>query len=40
MRKFRLEMAEFVEDIQSVLVNLAGKELLKPLNMRYLAEPK
>jgi DNA-binding Lrp family transcriptional regulator len=40
MRNVRLEMAEFIEDIQSVLVNLAGKELLKPLNMKYLAEAK
>jgi DNA-binding Lrp family transcriptional regulator len=38
MRKYRLEMAEFMDDVQSILVNLRGKELLKPLHFRYLAE--
>ncbi len=38
MRNYRLEMGEFAEDIQSVLVNLRGKELLKPLHLKYLAE--
>jgi DNA-binding Lrp family transcriptional regulator len=40
MRNMKLEMAEFIEDVQSVLVNLAGKELLKPLSVKYLAETK
>jgi DNA-binding Lrp family transcriptional regulator len=40
MRNIRLEMAEFLEDVKSVLVNLAGKELLKPLNLKYLGEEK
>ena len=40
MRNMRLEMAEFIDDIQSVLVNLAGKEILKPLGIKYLAEAK
>jgi DNA-binding Lrp family transcriptional regulator len=40
MRNVRSEMAEFIEDIQTVLVNLAGEELLKPLNIKYLAETK
>jgi len=40
MRNMRLEMGEFLDDIQSALVNLAGKELLKPLNLKYLAEAK
>ncbi len=40
MRNFKLEMSEFINDIQSILVNLAGKELLKPLNMKYLAQEK
>lgn len=40
MHKFRLEMADFIDDVQSVLVNLRGKELLKPLHFKYLAEAK
>lgn len=38
MRHYRLELGDFINDVQSVLVNLAGKELLKPLNLKYLAE--
>lgn len=38
MQTFRAEMGEFVDEIQSVLVNLAGKELLKPLNWKNLAD--
>lgn len=37
-RKFRQEMGDLVDDIQSVLVNLRGKEVLKPLHFKYLAE--
>jgi DNA-binding Lrp family transcriptional regulator len=40
MRDYRLELGEFMDDVQSVLVNLAGKEILKPLNLKYLAETK
>jgi DNA-binding Lrp family transcriptional regulator len=40
MRNYRLELGETIDDVQSVLVNLNGKELLKPLNLRYLAEAK
>jgi hypothetical protein len=40
MRNYRLELGETIDDVQSVLVNLNGKELLKPLNLRYLAETK
>jgi DNA-binding Lrp family transcriptional regulator len=40
MRKYRLELGDFMEDAQSVLVNLFGEDLLKPLNLRYLAEAK
>jgi DNA-binding Lrp family transcriptional regulator len=40
MRDYRLEMAEFMDDAQSILVNLRGREILKPLNFRYLAEAK
>jgi DNA-binding Lrp family transcriptional regulator len=38
MRNYRLELGEFMNDVQSVFVNLAGKELVKPLALRYLAE--
>jgi DNA-binding Lrp family transcriptional regulator len=38
MRKHRLQMGEFSEDIQSVLVNLAGKEIIKPLQLKCLTE--
>lgn len=38
MRNLGRELGDFIEDIQSVLVNLAGKELLKPLSVKYLAE--
>jgi hypothetical protein len=40
MRNQRLELGDFITDVQSVLVNLAGTELLKPLDFRYLAESK
>jgi hypothetical protein len=40
MRSCRLEMAEFMYDVQSILVNLCGKEILKLLDFRYLAEAK
>jgi DNA-binding Lrp family transcriptional regulator len=40
MRNYRLELAETMDDVQSILVNLSGKELLKPLNLKYLAETK
>jgi DNA-binding Lrp family transcriptional regulator len=38
MRDYRLELGDFMNDVQSVLVNLAGKEVLKPLSLKYLAE--
>jgi DNA-binding Lrp family transcriptional regulator len=40
MRSYRLELGEFIDDVQSILVNLAGKELLKPLHFKYLTEAK
>jgi hypothetical protein len=40
MSSYRLELSEFIDDAQSVLVNLRGKEILKPLNFKYLAEAK
>ncbi len=38
MYKYRLELADTVEDLQTVIVNLAGREILKPLHLKYLAE--
>ena len=40
MRNLRLEMGDFIDDIKTVLVNLSGKELLKPLHLKYLAKSK
>jgi DNA-binding Lrp family transcriptional regulator len=40
MRSYRLELAETIDDVQSILVNLCGKELLKPFHLKYLAEAK
>jgi DNA-binding Lrp family transcriptional regulator len=37
MRNHRFELGDFVEDVQSVLVNLGGKEVVKPLSLKYLA---
>jgi len=37
-RSFRLEWGDLVDDIQSVLVNLRGGEVVKPLNFKYLSE--
>jgi len=39
-RQLRLELGDIIDDVQSVLVNLRGTELLKPLHLRYLAEAK
>lgn len=38
MREYRLELGDFIDEVNSVLVNLRGKELLKPFNFKYLAE--
>jgi len=38
MRSYRLELGEFIDNVESVLVNLCGKELLKPLHFKYLTE--
>ena len=38
MRNLRLEMGDLIEDVKSVLVNLSGKELLKPLHLKYLTQ--
>jgi len=37
-RKVRLEMGDLVEDIESVIVNLCGTEVLRPLHFKYLSE--
>jgi len=39
-RNIRLELGDLIDDVQSVLVNLRGKELLKPLHFKYIAETK
>ncbi len=36
--KYRLELGDTVDDVKTILVNLAGRELLKPLHLKYLAE--
>jgi len=38
LRSHRLELGEFAEDVQSILVNLSGKEVLKPLGFTCLFE--
>lgn len=40
MREHRLELGDFVEDVQSALVNLAGKEIVKTLSFRCLTGPE
>jgi DNA-binding Lrp family transcriptional regulator len=37
-RSFRSEWGDLVDDIQSVLVNLHGGEVIKPLNFKYISE--
>lgn len=39
-RKLRLELGDLLDDVQSVLINLRGTEVLKPLHLKYLAEAK
>ena len=39
-RSYKLELGDFIDDVQSVLVNLGGKELIKPFSLKYLAEAK
>ena len=38
LRNLRLQMGDLIEDVQGVLVNLRGKELLKPFHLKYLTE--
>jgi DNA-binding Lrp family transcriptional regulator len=40
MRNCRLELGEYVDDLQTVFINVDGKELLKPFYLKYLAEAK
>jgi len=37
-RTFRGEWGDLVDDIQSVLINLRGEEIIKPLNFKYISE--
>ena len=37
-RSFRGEWGDLVDDIQSVIVNLCGGEVIKPLNFKYISE--
>jgi DNA-binding Lrp family transcriptional regulator len=39
-RNIRLELGDLMDDVQCVLVNLRGKEVLKPLHFKYIAETK
>ena len=34
------EMGDLVEDVQTVIVNLGGDAILKPLHLKYLAEQR
>jgi hypothetical protein len=38
LREHRLALGDFLEDVQSILVNLSGKEILKTLSFRCLFE--
>jgi DNA-binding Lrp family transcriptional regulator len=38
MGNIRLKLGDLLELVQSIIVNLAGNELLKPLNPAYIAE--
>jgi DNA-binding Lrp family transcriptional regulator len=40
MNNYRLELGDTIDDVQTILVNLRGKELLKPLQFKYLTEAK
>ena len=38
MTEHRIELGDMLADIDSIIVNLEGKDILKPLHMKYLAE--
>jgi DNA-binding Lrp family transcriptional regulator len=37
MLKLRLEMGDFIDEVQTILVDLRGAERLKPFHLKYLA---
>jgi len=38
MNRYRLEWGASIDDVQTILVNLVGRELLKPFGLKYMAE--
>jgi len=38
LRSFRLEWGDAIDVLESVIISLTGREVLKPLNLKYLAE--
>ena len=40
MLKLRLEMGDFMDDVQTILVDLRGTGRLKPLHLKYIGEAK
>lgn len=40
MHNYRFELGDTADDVQTVLVNLGGRELIKPLNLKYLAQTR
>jgi DNA-binding Lrp family transcriptional regulator len=40
MLKLRLEMGNFIDDVQTLLVDLKATERLKPFHLKYLTETK
>jgi DNA-binding Lrp family transcriptional regulator len=38
MRNYKSELGETMNDVQSILVNLCGKEVVKPFHLKYIAE--
>ncbi|MCW4053231.1 MAG: Lrp/AsnC family transcriptional regulator [Candidatus Bathyarchaeota archaeon] len=40
LRRHRLEIGDLVEEVKPVIVNIAGKEVLRSLSLKYLAEVK
>ncbi len=38
MYRYKLEWGGFMDDTQTIIVNLMGRELLKPFSFKYLAE--
>ena len=40
MHKYRLELGDTMSDVETILVNLAGRELVKPLHLKYLTKAR